>query len=146
MSRTWWSSGCVCRWSHVICVSRCCKFESCSEHFLIYICSMTLSGTWRNGKTQVYFQPRLANQNLTNILHTAGYNFKCYKVKFTNVWVQFPCQNLTSLTPLVWLASDQTVCGCSPPTGPWQQVTYCSLSLISLIGANIVTHLIYHIL
>jgi hypothetical protein len=62
---------------------------------------MTLSGTWRNGKTQVYFQPRLANQNLTNILHTAGYNCTCYKLKFTNVWVQFPCQNLTSLTPLV---------------------------------------------
>ena len=46
-------------------------------------------------------QPRLSNQNLTNILHTAGYNFTCYKLKFTNVWVQFPCQNLTSLTHIV---------------------------------------------
>ena len=62
---------------------------------------MTLSGTWRNAKTQVYFQPRLSNQNLTNILHTAGYNFTCCKSKFTNVWVQFPCQNLTSLTSQV---------------------------------------------
>ena len=87
--------------------SWCCEFQSCWEHFLIYICSMTLSRTWRNGKTQVYFQPRLSNQNLTNILHTTGYNFTCY----TNIWVQFPCQNLTSLTPKVFsFNSFRTVC------------------------------------